>query len=195
VSSLWHFQSFSRRRFDAFVSNEDGRSTAMLSSLCSRDEFLRQHPQAHTVIERFPQSGLMYDELNAQQSEALDWFICALFGPLGLEDELELEFESPEGVAPVTIDVLLNRSAGTALVSILQVLKEGRRFGQTANSPCGYCLLTQSELVEIHNEIQQILKLQIPWPDPALPAKIYENLLAVFASIKSKQKECVALLG
>jgi hypothetical protein len=172
VSSLWHFQSFSRRRFDAFVSNEDGRSTAMLSSLCSRDEFLRQHPQAHTVIERFPQSGLM-----------------------GLEDELELEFESPEGVAPVTIDVLLNRSAGTALVSILQVLKEGRRFGQTANSPCGYCLLTQSELVEIHNEIQQILKLQIPWPDPALPAKIYENLLAVFASIKSKQKECVALLG
>lgn len=195
MSLLWHFQSLSRTRFDAFVSNQDGRSIAMLTRLLGRDETLERHPHAHALIERFPHQGLGYDDLNAGQIEALDSFICALFGPEGLEDEFELEFESPEGVSPVIIDLMLVRGAGHVPIKILPALKQGRRLGKAHTAPCGYCLLTQPELGELQNEIRQILQLPTPWPELYLPMKIYENLLAVFATIETKQKDCIALLG
>ena len=148
------------------------------------------------VVRCVATGGLSYSGLTAEQAAMLDQRLMVLFSPEGLEAQLEIEPESPDGVHPSIIEELLQRAQGRVELSYLPVLLHGWRHGVgDLTAKCEYVLLYPEHLPPLAAEIDAVVKLALPWSESYVPEVVDKCLVQVVRNVIPKQKGLAGFLG
>jgi hypothetical protein len=160
MSRLWFFYSYSQRRFETYLAKGHPDVLRVIEA-ATRDEGAWGACNVDDVqvvcwlAERIPASGLDYSGLTPRAAYMLDALMPLLFSRDGLAEQLELVPESPDGLRPSEIDLLLSQSGVRA--ALLPILRGGRRFNSSEPSDCDYFLLTAAECVEMLSEVDRAI--------------------------------------
>ena len=106
------------------------------------------------------------------------------FCPEGLEEELEVEYESPDFVAPAIVQEMLARAEGKIDPRYLRILERGRRYGQREHPPINhYFLLRPEEVERFAGEMRRLYELPAPWDDADVAGIVSHCLLDDFETV------------
>ncbi|MCE9555666.1 MAG: hypothetical protein K8T91_20140 [Planctomycetes bacterium] len=194
MSHLWSFQSFAQPKLDALVGSGDAEAEKAVIEGVTWDEW-GDMVMIEGLARNLVRSGANYEGLTSKESKTLDEIIAMLFSPEGLEERLEVEYESPDGVHPAVIQELLNRSPDPRELRMLPFLESGRRLGESAPSDCEYCIFSPTEVQTLHREVEQIMSLPSAWSEDYMPDLVKEWILDLLAAVRDKKKALAALLG
>jgi len=194
MSYLWNFKSFSWPKFEAIVGSGDSSHEQLVVEAVTWDDWGDMD-----VIERLARvlvrSGPSYDSLSSEEATDMDDLVSMLFGPEGLEEELEIEYESPDGLHPSVVKELLDRARDRVEVHYLPILNGGRRLGLTELTHCEYCLLRATEVSALRKEVEQVVALPVSWSESYVPDLIDECLVSVLKTVEAKQAGLMGSLG
>lgn len=196
MSYLWWFASFSKSQLDAVVGSADSSMEEAVIETATWDDFDDDEIAERTRLARhLVRSRDVYDGLTDEEVKIMDAIVSGLFCTEGLEQELWLEYESPEGLHPSVIVEMLKRAKGKLDVSLLPILRSGRRLGQTSPTMCEYCVLNVEEIPALRGEVEAILALPGEWSAPYVAEEIEECLRSVLANVENKNKALVGQLS
>lgn len=194
MSYLWHFKSFSWTKLDGIVGGGDSSHEQLVVEAVTWDDWGDME-----VVERLARvlvrSGPSYDRLSSEEASVMDGLISMLFCPEGLEEELEIEYESPDGLHPSVVKELLDRAGDSVEIQYLPILNGGRRLGLTELTHCEYCLLCATEVSALRQEVEQVIALPGSWSESYVPDLIDECLVSVLKIVEAKQAGLMGSLG
>lgn len=140
--------------------------------------------------------GISYAGLSPDDARMLDDCIAVLFGPEGLETQLEIRPESPDGIRPRTIEELLRRAEGRLDLRYLPMLRHGKRYGASDLAvSCQYVLLHPEELQPLAEEIASVVALPLPWSESYVPDVVDKCLVQVLQTVILKNMGLAGFLG
>jgi hypothetical protein len=142
---------------------------------------------------RIAESGLDYSGVMPREAYLLDALMPLLFTRDGLAEQLEVVPESPDGLHPSEIDVLLRQSG--VRPALLPILLGGRRFGSSEPSDCDYCLLTAPECVQMLSEVDRAISECDPCSEAVDIESIRECLITPLRSSTNKGRRLFGSLG
>lgn len=197
MSYLWHFYSYSKPALDAVVGSKDAEIEQTVVEAVTWDDWDEGNTaDMERLGRRLIESTAPYEGLPEADAKTLDEVIKMLFSPEGLEEQLEIEPESPDGVHESVIEELISRGGPAIKPALLPILqKRGRRYGQSTPTLCEYCLLDTTEVCMLQQEVTELRSSSMPWSDPAIAAVVDECLLAPLESAKAKGKSLFGHLG
>jgi hypothetical protein len=203
MSYAWTFHSFSLEKFQRYFGQaspqevEEMVAAATWQELGSgNDEDAADLEPIEETVRRIATHGISYEGLSSDDARTLDECIAVLFSPEGLEEQLEISHESPDGVHPTIVEELLRRAEGRLELRYLPVLRQGWRYGSgdlAAN--CQYVLLHPEHLQPLADEIAEVIALPLPWSENSLPGIVEECLSQVLQTVIAKNKGLAGFLG
>jgi hypothetical protein len=198
VSRLWFFYTYSQRRFETYLA-QGHPDVLRVVEAATRDGGAWGACDDHDaqalcrLAGRIAESGLDYSGLMPREAYMLDALMPLLFSRDGLAEQLELVPESPDGLHPSEIDVLLSQSGvGPAL---LPILLGGRRFGSSEPSDCDYCLLAATECMQMLSEVDRAISEYDPRSNAVDIDSIRECLIGPLRSSIDKGRPLFGSLG
>ncbi len=194
MSYAWSFNSFAPANLQSIFGGGDSDMEAEIVE-AAMEEGLGEEALIERLAHILVQSKTPYAQLSVKEASALDELIAFLFTPEGLEEQLDVQPESPDFVHPSIIDELISRAAGRATLRLLPLLQSGRRLGESEPSDCAYCILSSAEVAQLQREVQQVMPLTVAWTEDYMPTVVQECLLDVLANVRDEQKALAAVLG
>ena len=195
MSYLWHFQTFSLPKLQSYLGSDDQSKQDALLNAVLWDDLGEEGDELEKAARRIATQGLDYTGLDADEAEMTDEIVKMLPTPEGLEQEIELEYESDDGLHPNVVDELVKRAGASAGLSILPLLQSGRRYGQAQPANCEYCIFDLDELATLQGEVEQAMAQPGDWSASYVPEVIKECLLTPVHAARSKGKALFGLLG
>lgn len=145
------------------------------------------------LCQRLAERGIDYRGLDGESAELLDELLGQLFSPDGLEEALDLQYESPDGVHYRTIKELISRlPAGQARQ--LPLLINGHRYGTTQHEG-NYLILSPQEQQALLQEIEQAYDAASDWSDEEHRDITQDCLIDVLQTIIEQDRYCFARQG
>lgn len=194
MSYMWNFYSFSSLKFDAIAGSGDAGHEELIVDAVTWDDW-GDMEAIERLAKAFVRSGPSYDTLSKDDASIMDGLIAMLFSPEGLEEELEIEPESPDGLHPSVVDEMIRRAEGQIELQLFPILNGGRRLGSDGPVHCEYFLLSCDEVGVLRSEVEQILALPGSWSESNVPDLINECLLDVLKEVEAKPKSLMGSLG
>jgi hypothetical protein len=187
MSQSWRFCSYSQPRLNAMLGGGEPNAADQLTEAVMWDaETWRDPSLLQRTAERIAHDGINYAGLSRQEAECLDQMLPIVFSPEGLSKQLEVEPESPDGLYPLVVQELLTTIRHEGHASRLRVLLNGRRFGATDVSNCGYCFLSLHDCELLLAEVRHALSGRPRWSQRSFPEVVEESLVGPLQSAITK---------
>jgi hypothetical protein len=186
MSMMWCLFGYSQTGFDRVFGGGDPdiESIAVDGVLWNEGAFKKPE-----VVERLTRAlvrgGVDYARLHSDEKALLDEVLCMLFMPEGgLVDLLEIEPLSPEGLHPIFVQELVERSRRTRHLRKLPYLVTGRRFGDgKPDETSSYCHFSPQEAAELLDEVRAGMSVAVGWARPDSHLTLTDELVAPLESI------------
>jgi hypothetical protein len=199
MSYLWSFYSYDPVEYQRYLTGQGALSQENALALLDWDaEAFGGSDAVEWLASHLSLSGLSYEGLVDIAPGQLDAVVPALFSPEGLERELAVEPESPEGVHSSAFSELVARCASTDRPArLLTILARGgrRANGEEPQAACEYCLLSPDEVKTMLGEVDVAFSVDTPWSAAYQPQLVDECLRQVLRRVVAKGKALAALLG
>lgn len=203
MSAAWSFCSVDPQKWDALVAGRSNIQESDIVESATWDDAYENTPLWESLARRIAAGGITYDGLISSQALELDSIIYGFFSPEGLEKQLDIEYESPEGVHISTVQSLLAKPGKGLLarifgkpepptqLSLLPVLLTGRRLnGKTdMNLDERYVVFSSSELPVFHDEAKAQLDMLKPKANSGFVQAVEANLIEVIQGVQAKKQD------
>jgi len=195
MSHLWNFVSFDKKCFDSLfgAKTQAAYETIIAADAAANGVDELDDEEELALCRRLSEQGIFYDGLDEYSADQLDEIICCLFSPDGLEEELNIEYESPDGVHYSTITELVSRLPPATSPNLSQLLN-GLRYG-TNTLQGNYLILSPEQQQTLLGEIKQAYAAAVTWSDEVHRDITQECLIDVLETIINKGRYCFAHQG
>jgi hypothetical protein len=203
MSYAWSFHSFSIPKFQHYFGHASLQEVEEMVAAATWEEREYGDEENPTdlepierIVRRVATGGISYAGLSSDDARTLDECIAVLFSPEGLEEQLEIGPESPDGVHPTIIEELLRRAEGRVELRYLPMLRHGWRYGGNDLAVrCEYVLLHPEHLQPLADEISSVVALPLPWSEGHVPEVVDECLVQVLQAVIPTKKGLAGFLG
>lgn len=198
MSSNWYLYSFDQNRWDSlFGGGNPEHAEALVAELTDEQNFDFEDPDAAAAVARkLVREGFTAGGFDEEEMEIVECIPSAIFrGTSELRSLVNGEPESPEGTTWQMLKELMKRAEGHVEPKMIRLLTNGRSLADSEYDNGEYVILSPNEVQSLHEELQQIVSLDVEWSDEEFPPYIQRELLEPIQSTATAGRALAVMIG